>query len=305
MKTAQIIHNPTAGDAAHDKKDLMEFAEASGFRGLYTSTEDEDWEDFLENDFDVIILAGGDGTVHKLASTLLKRGRTTGNQPPIRLLPLGTANNIASTLGLSTHKKPKLDLKGTIKKYDCGRVKGLNDEDLFFESIGFGIFPELITEMEKRESNDAEPEEKLHTTLKVLLEIVRKSSARKARLEFDGMEITGSFLMVELMNIKYVGPLLKLAPHAEPGDGFFDLVMIPEKCKAQLEEYLEKKITNREDAMELPDFVRSMRVRKGRMQWEGATVHLDDDFIPDYSGETFTVEILPGALNFLQENQEL
>jgi diacylglycerol kinase (ATP) len=104
-------------------------------------------------------------------------------------------------------------------------------------------------------------------------------------MKIDGITIEGSFLMVELMNIKSVGPNLKLATNADPGDGYFDLVMIPEQNRAELDNYLDKMIEGKPDLVDLNQFVKTIRVRKLKMKWFGSKVHVDDSLINDYLSE--------------------
>ncbi|HZJ20969.1 MAG TPA: diacylglycerol kinase family protein, partial [Pricia sp.] len=74
MKTAQVIHNPSAGNAAHSKDEIMEIVRKAGYTAEYISMEDRtDWENFDSDKVDAIFLAGGDGTVHKLAKVLLEK----------------------------------------------------------------------------------------------------------------------------------------------------------------------------------------------------------------------------------------
>lgn len=303
MRKAQIIHNPTAGNAGHTKNELLEIIKKPGNQLDYVSTDDEDWEQFQKNKPDVIFLAGGDGTIHKLAAVLLKK--EFGDQKtPIHLLPLGTANNIATTLEnfkSSDSMAPKLDKEG--KEFDCGLVKGLEDQEFFLESTGMGIFPELIYEMKKSKIEDENPSEKLKRTLKVLLKIIREFKAEKASLKIDGIKLKGFFLMVELMNIQFIGPNLKFAPNADPGDGFFDLIFVTEDDRPAMEDYLVKLIEGKtpQNKLEsdLDKFVRTIRCRKARIKWGGSKIHVDDELITKYSGEKIKLKNSPGAFYFI------
>ena len=111
MKNILIIHNPTAGDATHSKQHLLKLFEIPEMNATYVSSDDEGWEKSLKNTFNAIYLAGGDGTVHSLAVELLKEKKSE-NRPPVHLLPLGTANNIATTLSINEEDAFKaIDLK--------------------------------------------------------------------------------------------------------------------------------------------------------------------------------------------------
>src|SRR5680860_1252998 len=241
MKTAQVIHNPSAGNAAHEKEEIMEIVRKAGYTAEYISMENRtDWENFDSDKVDTIFLAGGDGTVHKLAKALLEKMKD--KSVPIHLLPLGTANNIARTLQISRvlecHAVSK---ERSIQSFDCGRIIGLPNKELFIESIGFGVFPDLIYEMERNTDKKA-PSDEIKQAIQVLSDIVKKIKPQKATIKTDGITIQGKFLLVELMNIQYLGPNIKFAPHANPGDGYFELSMIPEKSRKAFGHYLSEMI---------------------------------------------------------------
>ncbi len=220
--------------------------------------------------------------------------------PPIHLLPLGTANNIAKALRITANNAYHLrDPEGEIFKFDCGQVTGLKNEEIFLESSGVGIFPELISEMKKNKIDYELPSEKLKRTLRVLLEIVKKCKPQKAKIKTEGIKIKGSFLLVEVMNTQYIGPNFELAPNANPGDGYFDLVMIPGQKRNELVAYLEKMIKGKSERTDLKIFVKTLQVRKVKIKWGGSKIHVDDNLITDYSGKSFSLKINHGVLEFV------
>lgn len=301
MKIAQIVHNPTSGNAGHSKKDLVEMAKKAGFKVNYTSTHNEGWEKFVQNEMDIIILAGGDGTIHKLAEALLTH-KILIKFIPVYLLPLGTANNIAKTFKISLDedwKKSKLT-EGETNKFFFGRLKGLKNENFFLESVGFGIFPELIFEMENNKIENEPPAEELQRTLKTLLTIVKEFKAQKAKIKVGGITIKGSFLLAELMNIRFIGPNFELAPQALPDDGYFDLVLIPERNRAELEDYICKMINGTAGKEDLQKFVKVMRVEKTKIKWNGSKAHVDDTLINDYSGKKLKMKVHKNALKIIE-----
>ena len=84
-----LIHNPKAGDRKHSKKQLLASLTRSGHQAFYQSIKKRGWKQAFEKPVDLVIAAGGDGTVHKSAWQLLDSGI------PLAILPLGTANNLA------------------------------------------------------------------------------------------------------------------------------------------------------------------------------------------------------------------
>ena len=67
---------------------------AAGFRPKYQSSKDG-YRQTLRKRWDLVIVAGGDGTVARVARRLRNR------DIPLAILPIGTANNIARALGLN------------------------------------------------------------------------------------------------------------------------------------------------------------------------------------------------------------
>nr|WP_277998515.1 YegS/Rv2252/BmrU family lipid kinase [Sphingomonas liriopis] len=84
---------------------------------------------------DLVILGGGDGTVSGLVDLLVGKGIT------LAVLPLGTANSFARTLGLP------LDIEGAIDVIRTGRPKridlGMIDGDYFANCAAMGISPQI------------------------------------------------------------------------------------------------------------------------------------------------------------------
>src|SRR5262249_19409572 len=90
-----LIHNPKAGDRKHSKKQLMASLTRNGHQAFYQSIKDRDWSKPFKEPVDLIVAAGGDGTVHKTAWQIID------SRIPLAILPLGTANNLARSLGFT------------------------------------------------------------------------------------------------------------------------------------------------------------------------------------------------------------
>src|SRR5690349_12611797 len=73
MKNIQLLHNPAAGEGQYSKKDLLRIICSEGHECSYSSTKKEGWECLTNEQPDFIAVAGGDGTVRKLARELLNR----------------------------------------------------------------------------------------------------------------------------------------------------------------------------------------------------------------------------------------
>lgn len=308
MKKFQIIHNPTAGGATYVKTDLLK--QFKNVQVDYVSTDDTGWETFYKNKPDLVYVAGGDGTLGRTARVLLEHTKAQ-QRPFISLLPIGTANNIAKTFEITANSSPGIPENNyPFHVLDMGRIKGVSEQKYFLESVGFGVFPELISEMKKRKVDNESPPEKLQRTLGVMLEIIQNYKPQKATIKVDGIKIKGSFLLLELMNIKAVGPCIELAPEADPGDGYFDLIMIPEKKRPELETYIETLIQEKTIAANSEEFSKTsgdiescattLRVKKIKFKSKASFLHIDDNLTKDHSGKYLKIKVIPAALKIIK-----
>ncbi|HYX41298.1 MAG TPA: acylglycerol kinase family protein, partial [Pyrinomonadaceae bacterium] len=90
-----LIHNPKAGKGHPTGDELQTLIKEAGHKVLYQSAKEKKWQRALQTSADLIVVAGGDGTIRKVAT------RLAGSRVPLTILPLGTANNIAKSLGIN------------------------------------------------------------------------------------------------------------------------------------------------------------------------------------------------------------
>jgi diacylglycerol kinase family enzyme len=296
MKFAQVVHNPGAGEGAVTKKELIALINSAGFGCSYSSTKKKGWEKFesLENDF--IILAGGDGTVRKVAGELLDK-TLLDKKLPIGLLPMGTANNIARTLGIRGEHRDiiKSWTDNHVKKFDVARVFGLGKSRFFLESFGYGIFPRLMAEMKKQADADRDtPEKSLRMALSILHDLIEEMEPRYCRIALDGTHHDGNYILVEVMNTSSIGPNLKLAPLADPGDGVFEIVLIGDSQRQEFAEYIKNKLQGRE----IPFAFTTLKAKTLEIFWDGSDAHIDDQYVELEKNSDIRIELLHGLLEF-------
>ena len=95
---ATLFHNPTAGHKA-TKDDILAAMKLADFDVRYISVKDASLEEAFEKKADLFVIAGGDGTITEVLTKLPDRTM------PVALLPLGTANNIARSLGIAARRR--------------------------------------------------------------------------------------------------------------------------------------------------------------------------------------------------------
>lgn len=295
MKAAKVVHNPKAGEKGLSKKELVEIIEAGGWECRYSSTKDKDWNE-IHPETDFIIVAGGDGTVRKAVEQILER-KVLDKKLPIALLPMGTANNIAKTLGIEgelTDIMKSWENK-IIQQFDIGKIEGLK-EPFFLESLGAGVFPRLIKEMQAADKSAvANPTEEIKMAQQILHNIVLSYEAKYCKIEIDGAFHSGKFLMMQVMNTRSVGPNLLVAPDANPGDGQFEVILVPEEKRNELAGYVLALING-----ETPTFpVQPIQGTEISLEWDSTHLHVDDNIVKIEKSTPVKIHLQSGVLEFL------
>lgn len=296
MHIATLLHNPKAGDRSYSKEDLKSMIESEGIKCLYSSVKKEGWEN-IDNQTEFLIVAGGDGTVRKVARKLL--ATDLNNKYPLALFPAGTANNIAKTLDV-----PEGDDKEVIsrwknmnrKRFDVGKVSNVPSAGFFLESFGFGVFPMLMQEMKKQDKRLKDtPEKKLQLALELLEQIAQTFRPEHCEIKIDGTLHAGKFLMAEIMNTQSIGPNLVLSPFADPADGEFEVVLIPESQRDKLVDYISAKISGEEHS----DWFDTYKARQLEIHCKQFVAHVDDEIVEVHDIPTVEVQLRAGLLEFL------
>ncbi|THU39627.1 diacylglycerol kinase [Niastella caeni] len=297
MKRIHLIHNPGAGDEAHSKSTLLKLIEAAGYECRYCSTDNEEWQQ-IDPQSDFIVIAGGDGTVKEVVSILLQKEDTI-KRTPVAILPCGTANNIAESLNI------KGELFDIIRSWsvpqttaiDVGEIFIDGEEPRFFiESFGYGLFPYLMKEMDKQNKNDIEDKDlKMRSALQLMHAISHSYEPHYCELTVDGEDHSGAFLMAEVMNTRLIGPNLFLSPHGHPGDGTFEVVLIPGEDQAKFAAYIDCKLKEEEVVF---TFI-TIKAEDIKIKWKGTHVHIDDEQVTLKENALVHVRIQKNALVFL------
>ena len=288
MEKIKLIHNPNAGSSSYSKKELISLVESAGLEATYTNTKiDKSWKD-IDPGINVVIIAGGDGTVRKFAASLLeKKGKN--DDIAIGILQLGTANNIANTLKLKGEPGELIEefQKHEIIRFDVGRINN-NKNDFFLESAGFGLFPKLM-QLLKYETKD------MDVSLQVLKKLASSFKPDFYEIQIDNEKRNGNYLLVEIMNTPLMGPHLHLNSISDPSDGKFEVVLVDESERDELVNFVSA--TANKGANALRNHV--LQGSEITIKTEGRYFHVDDQLLQSEKSNKQTISMQRAALNFL------
>src|SRR5690606_26211758 len=162
-----------------------------------------------------------------------------------------------------------------------------DSENIMIESFGIGIFPDLMQRMVKLEEKEEKAEDELDTARKELAKITQSFHGVNCTIDADGQVFSGSYLLVEAMNILSIGPGLNLAADIDLSDGYLNLVLVPLDERKKLEDYVLAKVRGEDH----PFCSKTIKTKELTISWEGAHAHIDDQTI--YSNEARSVRIRP------------
>ncbi len=137
-----LVHNPKAGSEEHQGEDLIKALKRAGHNAIYQSSKERGMRKALKKKIDLVLAAGGDGTVSKVAHRL----DAVKSKVPLSVLPLGTANNFARTLGFCFSRKELFERlsDGKCDSFDVGVARGPWGKRYFFEGAGAGLFADYV-----------------------------------------------------------------------------------------------------------------------------------------------------------------
>ncbi len=143
MKNCVIIYNPNSGHIFKTKylKKYKEILELYNYRPRFIGTQysghAKEIVNHLENNIDLVISMGGDGTFNEVMTGNLERKK------PLVLshIPVGTTNDVGVMFGYTKDifKNLRLLLKGVVKEMDIGSINGRP----FVYVAGFGKFMQI------------------------------------------------------------------------------------------------------------------------------------------------------------------
>jgi YegS/Rv2252/BmrU family lipid kinase len=179
--------------------------------------------DAASRGYDLVIAAGGDGTVSVVAEQLL------GTATALGILPLGSVMNIARSLGIPRDPETAADViaSGTVVRVDVGEVRGRP----FYEAGSVGMNAAMFREARRIDEGD------WSSVARTIWTAIRYRPARMS-IDLEDRRIRTRALMITVSNGPYTGAGMTVAPGARLDDGQFDVRVFRRFSKVRLLRHL-------------------------------------------------------------------
>ena len=233
--TLAMIFNPASGSAraADDDNSRPSFREqienalqAQNANYKFYETTEERGADAIAHELAQkgaahIVVCGGDGTVMGAVNGLFRgQEKSDAPNPILSIIPAGTANLLATALGISTEIEAAVQtaLEGRDTEIDLGRC----GETVFALGLGLGLTERLVSQASAR---DKETLGKFAYVKAMYQELGAPPTNFRFKLD-DNAEQTDRGVAVVVANAGDVGGKLQFAPDAKMDDGLLDLCIL-------------------------------------------------------------------------------
>ncbi|MCW8193811.1 lipid kinase [Proteobacteria bacterium 005FR1] len=198
QKKALLVINPNSRRGSEANLEaVLELLRDSGYD--VTVRESQSAEECAQNleamcdDLDLVIVAGGDGTVSSAAASVYQHNK------PLAILPLGTANDLARSLSISDDLEAagRLVTENQLRRIDLGVV----NEHYFFNAVNIGLGTKITHHLTK----DIKKAWGVFSYLRALWISVAKQNAFKVKVTVDGKVFHERSIHLTIGNGRYYG----------------------------------------------------------------------------------------------------
>ncbi len=166
----------------------------------------------VQQGYEIIVAVGGDGSVNDVVNGLY------GTQAILGILPKGSGNGFARSLGIPIQTKKALQLlnQNNLREIDVGQADG----NLFVSNAGVG-FDTVVTDKFRTSKRRG-----LLSYLWIISKSIWTYNAKKWTITLDGKTEQKRCFMLTAANGVQLGYGFQIAPNAQPDDGYLDWVSI-------------------------------------------------------------------------------
>ncbi len=293
LRSARVIMNAGSGTFAQQVETPEKLAAILYTHGILaeiyqkTSTKEvRRWvREAVDNQEELVIAVGGDGTVEDVASALI------GSRTALGIIPTGTMNNLARALGIPLNIDEACALigAGITRQIDVGSIRTLEKKRIhFLETAGLGLAIAIPAGQNLKKGAWG----KLPDNLRKMFE----AGAEPIQIELDqGQKIETTIRLVTVSNAPLMGVNNLIAPDAKMDDGLLDLAIYDGLNEIELAKYFLDNGNNQRVSNPNVHFYRSRRIHITAHHAMPVTADIEE--LPEQDELDF--EVLPRSLSVI------
>lgn len=220
-----VVLNPVAGttDAGNARDLITKYCEDQGWDcDIHETQKNEDIRhlvhEALKKEVDIVIAAGGDGTVSEVVGGMIN------SNVPMGIIPAGTGNNLARDLAIPVDLKAALSLLGDNHAIQRLDVMEVNHKKFYVLNVSVGLTSQVM----KKTKRDEKRRFGFFAYLWHAIESILHTDMHVFHIQVDGkksLRVRASELMVA--NAKFMGLQPQLdGVEISPGDGRMDIFIV-------------------------------------------------------------------------------
>ncbi len=308
MRRYKVIVNPASGRGAAGRAiPLIKAQLKSQNLDFDIVTTEQPWhaveltKQAVMEGYDIIVAAGGDGTVNEVLNGLMI-SKKAGFVATMGVLPIGQGNDFAFGMDIPIELGAACETLAINKrrKIDVGQIKGgLLPEGRFFgNGVGIGFDAVVGFEALKLKRLHGFPAY-LVAALKTIFLYFK---APTVRIELEEEALTLPTLMISIMNGRRMGGGFMMAPHGDPGDGFLDLCIASQVNKLKIFGLIIRFMNGDQGNHRAVQFKRSQRIKVTALNGVLPT-HADGETVSTQKTQ-LSVELFPAELELISRSKK-
>lgn len=235
----------------------------------------------IENDTDIVVAVGGDGTINEIASAVVGSNKSMG------IIPCGSGNGLARALGIPLNNHQALS---KLNNFNFSKIdSGLFNNKYFFNMAGIGFDAHIS----KRFADDVT--RGLKGYFRTTFTEIGQYRSESYIINIDGRQYEREAFMISIANSSQFGNNAHISPFASVSDGLLDVCIIKPFPLYHLPVMGYHMFTKTAHRSRFVEIIQGRHIEITRER-EGA-VHLDGE--PQLMGAKLTIQVRPLSLNIL------
>jgi diacylglycerol kinase (ATP) len=181
--------------------------------------------DAARNGVDLVVAAGGDGTVHEVANGLLRALAEGVEGPTLGVLPVGSGNDFAKLVGPLGDLDASMDIlvHGHHRRFDAAHASWDGAEHWFVNAAGTGIDVEVVRQILRKRGRSTPG---VGRYLSAVLRALVRYRPIRLHIRLDDVSLERDTMIIAVANGRCIGGGFWVCPAAEPDDALFDICIV-------------------------------------------------------------------------------